>query len=128
PVFPVAGDVLVPCCHRQSTGDIASRSAPAVTQQPVRDTRKNCSASAVAVQTGTVPCANRTLYGLKASRPAYVARLPSSASIRSKRLYLAKRSERDSDPVLICVAGVATARSAIVASSVSPERWETTAV
>ena len=33
------------------------------------------------------------------------------------------RSERDGAPVLICPHPVATARSAIVVSSVSPERW-----
>jgi len=40
---------------------------------------------------------------------------------------LATRSLRDGAPVLICPAFVATARSAIVVSSVSPERWEITA-
>ncbi len=48
--------------------------------------------------------------------------------MRSSWLYLAMRSERHSDPVLICVARVATAMSAIVLSSVSPERCETTAL
>src|SRR5690606_28900334 len=62
-----------------------------------------------------------------ASMPAYFASLPSSCSMRSSWLYLAMRSERDIEPVLICVARVATAMSAIVASSVSPERWDTTA-
>ena len=37
-------------------------------------------------------------------------------------MYLALRSERDREPVLIWPQPVATARSAIVASSVSPER------
>ena len=46
--------------------------------------------------------------------------------MRSSWLYLAMRSERDSDPVLIWVAAVATAMSAMVASSVSPERCDTT--
>ena len=36
---------------------------------------------------------------------------------------LAMRSERDSEPVLICMQLVVTARSAMVLSSVSPERW-----
>ncbi len=49
---------------------------------------------------------------------------PSSPSIRSSWLYLAIRSERDIEPVLICVADVPTAISAMVASSVSPERCE----
>jgi hypothetical protein len=38
------------------------------------------------------------------------------------------RSERLIEPVLICIALVPTAMSAIVASSVSPERWLTTDV
>ena len=46
--------------------------------------------------------------------------------MRSSWLYLAMRSERDSEPVLICVAALATAMSAMVLSSVSPERCETT--
>ena len=48
--------------------------------------------------------------------------------MRSSWLYLATRSERDSEPVLIWPAFVPTAMSAIVASSVSPERCEITAV
>ena len=48
---------------------------------------------------------------------------PSSSSMRSSWLYLAIRSERAGEPVLICPPFVATARSAIVESSVSPERW-----
>ena len=51
-----------------------------------------------------------------------------SSSIRSSWLYLAIRSERLNDPVLICPLLVATAISAIVASSVSPERCEVTVV
>src|SRR5947208_146356 len=57
------------------------------------------------------------------SPPAYRAPSPSSSSIRSSWLYLAVRSPREGAPVLICPAFVATARSAIVVSSVSPERW-----
>src|SRR5437868_4098825 len=45
-----------------------------------------------------------------------------------RRLYLATRSLRAGAPVLICPALVATTRSAMVVSSVSPERWETTAL
>ena len=48
--------------------------------------------------------------------------------MRRRRLYFASRSERDGAPVLIWPAAVATARSAIVVSSVSPERAETMAV
>jgi len=43
-------------------------------------------------------------------------------------LYFAVRSPRQGLPVLICPAFTATARSAIVASSVSPERCEMTVV
>ena len=48
--------------------------------------------------------------------------------MRSSWLYLAVRSPRQALPVLICPAFTATARSAIVASSVSPERCEMTVV
>lgn len=54
----------------------------------------------------------------------YLADAPSSSSIRINWLYFAIRSVRDIEPVLICPAFVATARSAIVVSSVSPLRWE----
>jgi hypothetical protein len=47
--------------------------------------------------------------------------------MRSSWLYLATRSVRHNEPVLIWVAVVATDRSAIVVSSVSPERCEMTA-
>src|SRR5262249_2635288 len=60
-------------------------------------------------------------------RPPYTARPPSSASSASRRLYSATRSDRESDPVLICPQPVPTARSAIVVSSVSPERCDITA-
>ncbi len=59
-------------------------------------------------------------------RPANTAEAPSCSSMRISWLYLASRSERDSDPVLIWPQLVATARSAIVVSSVSPERCENT--
>src|SRR6185503_20779251 len=59
----------------------------------------------------------------KAARPAYRAAAPSSSSIRSSRLYLATRSEREGAPVLSWPVPIATARSAMVVSSVSPERW-----
>ena len=48
--------------------------------------------------------------------------------MRSSWLYFATRSERAGAPVLIWPAFVATARSAIVVSSVSPERCEMTVV
>ena len=52
---------------------------------------------------------------------------PSSSSILRSWLYLAMRSERHRDPVLICVACVPTAMSAMVESDVSPDRCEITA-
>ena len=52
----------------------------------------------------------------------YFADLSSSSSIRINWLYFAMRSVRDIEPVLIWPAFVATARSAIVVSSVSPLR------
>ena len=48
--------------------------------------------------------------------------------MRNSWLYFAVRSVRLIEPVLICNALVATAMSAIVVSSVSPERCEITAV
>ena len=48
--------------------------------------------------------------------------------MRSSWLYFATRSERLNEPVLIWPARVATARSAMVVSSVSPERWLITLV
>ena len=53
---------------------------------------------------------------------------PSEASMRSNRLYFATRSVRQGAPDLMRGAPVATAMSAMVVSSVSPERWETTQV
>src|SRR5262249_15637494 len=60
--------------------------------------------------------------------PGYWASPPSASSMRSSWLYLATRSVRDGAPVLIWPQPVATARSAIVTSSVSPERCDMTAV
>src|SRR4026209_2596344 len=57
------------------------------------------------------------------ARPAYTAARPSSSSMRRSWLYFATRSERAGAPVLIWPQFVATARSAMVTSSVSPERW-----
>ena len=51
-----------------------------------------------------------------------VLSVPSSSSIRINWLYFAMRSVRDIEPVFICPAFVATAKSAIVVSSVSPLR------
>ena len=65
---------------------------------------------------------------IRHSRPPYWASSPSSSSIRSNWLYLQTRSVRLAEPVLICPVASATERSAIVVSSVSPERWLITAV
>src|SRR5262249_61610509 len=70
----------------------------------------------------------RAGHDLKTDRPGKVASAPSCSSMRSSWLYFATRSERDGAPVLIWPQPVATARSAIVVSSVSPERWLITAV
>lgn len=57
--------------------------------------------------------------------PAYVVFSgPSSASMRSNWLYLAKRSDRQGAPVLICPVHKPTAKSAMYVSSVSPERCD----
>src|SRR5215210_9499626 len=67
-------------------------------------------------------------YERKADRPGYSASPPSASSMRSSWLYFATRSDRDGAPVLICPQPVATARSAMVTSSVSPERCDITAL
>src|SRR5215207_10178528 len=66
-------------------------------------------------------------YPFNTSQPAYLALSPSSASMRINWLYFATRSERAGAPVLIWPVLSATAISAIVASSVSPERCDVTA-
>ena len=58
----------------------------------------------------------------KTDLPGYSASVPSASSMRRSWLYLATRSDREGAPVLIWPQPVATARSAIVVSSVSPER------
>src|SRR4029453_6222675 len=60
----------------------------------------------------------------KAPRPAYLAASSSSSSMRISWLYLATRSERAGAPVLIWPQLIATEMSAMVVSSVSPERCE----
>src|SRR6266540_6432691 len=62
----------------------------------------------------------------KAARPGQTAAGPSSSSMRRSWLYFAVRSPREREPVLICPALTATARSATKVSSVSPERCEMT--
>src|SRR5215471_5601852 len=64
----------------------------------------------------------------KIALPGKRAAPPSSSSILSSWLYFAMRSVREAEPVLIWPAPVATARSAIKASSLSPERCEITEV
>jgi hypothetical protein len=62
------------------------------------------------------------------SLPRYLAEVPNNSSIRRSWLYLAMRSDLEAEPVLISPVFSATARSAMVVSSVSPERWEITEV
>ena len=72
---------------------------------------------------GGVERHRRTYRRLKnADLPGNSAMSPSSSSMRSSWLYLATRSVRLGAPVLIWPAFRATAMSAMVASSVSPER------
>ena len=54
------------------------------------------------------------------------AEAPRDLSISSSLLYLAIRSPRQADPVLIWPPPIATAKSAMKVSSVSPDRCETT--
>src|SRR6185437_2521863 len=68
------------------------------------------------------------LHCRKAFLPANFALSPRRSSMRSNWLYLAMRSVRLAEPVLIWPAFVATTRSAMNGSSVSPERCDTTAV
>ena len=83
---------------------------------------------------GTAFCGSaRAMPGLSDSCPTVpavaqgkLADSPRSSSILRSWLYLATRSERAGAPALICPALTATARSAIVVSSVSPERCEIT--
>src|SRR5580704_524139 len=65
-------------------------------------------------------------YPLKFSAftPRNLADSPNSSSILSNWLYFAIRSVLDADPVLIWPAPVATAKSAMKVSSVSPDRCE----
>ena len=60
--------------------------------------------------------------------PGYIAKSPNSASMFNSLLYFATLSVLHGAPVFICPAFVATATSASVVSSVSPERCDTTAV
>merc|ERR1719412_1365497 len=62
--------------------------------------------------------------GFRHAAPAYTASAPNSSSIRISWLYFAVRSERQGAPVFIWPVQRATAKSAIVVSSVPPERWE----
>ena len=80
------------------------------------------------------PCSNSSPHEVSAPRERgnrkrgdynlypYFAVSPSSSSMRMSWLYLAMRSVRESEPVFICPELVATAISAMVVSSVSPER------
>ena len=68
--------------------------------------------------------ARRLRAGRHANGEANFAAFPSSASISSRRLYLAMRSLRHAEPVFNSPPPIATAKSARKASSVSPERCE----
>ena len=65
---------------------------------------------------------------LNAVFPGYTALAPSCSSMRISWLYFAVRSLLLGAPVFIWQVFSATARSAMVVSSVSPERWEAIAV
>jgi len=65
---------------------------------------------------------------LQRALPAYFAWVPSFLLDPQQLIVLAMRSERASEPVLIWPQLVATARSAMVESSVSPERCDITTV
>ena len=62
---------------------------------------------------GSVDADILDFYPLMIDLPAYRPVRSSSSSMRNSWLYFASRSDRDNDPVLICPAFVATARSAI---------------
>ena len=61
---------------------------------------------------------------LRIDLPAYLALEPSFSSILNNWLYLAVLSVLDKEPVFICPAETSTDKSAIVVSSVSPDRWD----
>ena len=61
---------------------------------------------------------------LRIELPAYLAFWPKISSILISWLYLAVLSLLDNEPVLICPEEVATAKSDIVVSSVSPDLWD----
>ena len=64
----------------------------------------------------------------KTDNPGKLAAAPNSSSILRSWLYYAVRSARAGAPLFSCIAAVATARSAMMGSVVSPERWEMTVV
>src|SRR5277367_3661913 len=66
-------------------------------------------------------------YGRNAWRPGKRALAPRASSMRRSWLYLAMRSVREAEPVLIWPVPMATTKSARKVSSVSPLRWETMA-
>src|SRR6202034_995322 len=80
-----------------------------------------------ALGVGVAAWAQRSaLQAASASPPRNAADSSSDSSMRSSWLYLATRSERAGAPVFIWPHPVATARSAMVVSSVSPERCDIT--
>jgi hypothetical protein len=103
--FPSAATAAVPELAKKDAPDLSGRARPDLIR--LRD----------ASATGEL--ADRAASGACAPRPS---------SMRMSWLYFASLSERASEPVLICPQFVATARSAMVESSVSPERCDITAV
>ena len=65
---------------------------------------------------------SRYYFRASAARPGNFAAAPNSSSMRRSWLYLATRSVREAEPVLICPVPMATTKSAMKVSSVSPER------
>src|SRR5262249_32529759 len=118
PVLSVPGRFAVPQQNElmHGTPEGGTPAAPAARQ--FVGSPSSCPASA---GPESVFCRTHTR---SAARPPKRAAAPSSSSIRSSWLYLQIRSVRLADPVLIWPAAVPTARSAIVESSVSPDRCE----
>ena len=122
------------CCLLLSVG-VGQGSAPVDltenTNQPLRklhpDRWKKFHKKAAAPAVDAAACSVSSgkmaqRFTLKAAMPGYTALPPSCSSMRSSWLYLATRSVRLGAPVLIWQVFRATARSAMVVSSVSPER------
>src|SRR5271166_4493475 len=110
--------LILPCaCKARGRGTTRSVVEGAGKPPLTRSDRPECSLSARRRKERPVAHANGD---------SNCADLPSSASISRSRLYLAMRSLRLAEPVLICPPPIATVKSARNASSVSPERCDTT--